>query len=231
MKASLSLIVSAALATGGAVAWKTGPASPSTGPAHGGHAAPVVAGPSLAQMARQILTQPNISGTYQGSYSAGNTDGQDYGQNVDFSITIHQADGSESFTGVIHEPYSGYGYGVAQDGDLVADVRGTCRLDNGVIKMDFEKTYRYFQNFAPDYLEYVWVEDRFAVIFGEPLPYPAPDPKVDNGVIQYSGTLDPATGTLTGAWSFLDDPTDSGTFEISHVWPKDPLRTTPFSHP
>ncbi len=107
------------------------------------------AGVPLADADQGAAAQPNIRGTHSGSFIYGRAYGQLAGKSVEFTVTIKQEPGSEDFTGVVQEPYSGFG--VAHDGKLWADIRGTCRVEKGVIKIKYEKTYRYFEQPAVTY--------------------------------------------------------------------------------
>ena len=128
----------------------------------------------------------NISGSYSGGY----TYGQGYSSNlagstVPFNISMDQATGAASFSGVINEPYSGFG--TARDGKLWADVQGTCSCGaDGSISVRFQKTYRYFSQES----------------------------------VNYRGSVNPGSRTLTGTWWFASKPDQTGTFVVNQF----PLR-------
>jgi hypothetical protein len=84
---------------------------------------------------------PNVQGVYQGSYTYGGAYQKLAGQTVAFEISLHQARGSSKITGVIKEDYAGTG--TPKDGFLWADIVGTCVRENGVIHLQFRKTFRH----------------------------------------------------------------------------------------
>lgn len=90
-----------------------------------------------------VTARPNIRGQHKGSYTYGENYGQIAGKSVRFTATIEQVAESEEFTGVIQEEYSGFG--TPRNGSLWGDIKGTCKNENGSIRIRFQKKYRYFE--------------------------------------------------------------------------------------
>ncbi|MFO1482076.1 MAG: hypothetical protein U1F71_01815 [Verrucomicrobiaceae bacterium] len=106
---------------------------------------------SLSSCVAPASGTTNISGSYSGGYTYGSGYSANLtGTTVPFNVSINQAAGAASFSGVINEPYSGFG--TARDGKLWADIQGTCsRGANGSISVSFQKTYRYFSQDSVSY--------------------------------------------------------------------------------
>jgi len=89
------------------------------------------------------VATPNVQGVYQGSYTYGSANQKLAGESVTFEIALQQSHGSSKIKGVIKETYTGFG--TMKNGYLWADIVGTCEGENGVVHLQFTKTYRHFQ--------------------------------------------------------------------------------------
>lgn len=102
-----------------------------------------------------VVVSPAGTANISGSYSGGYTYGPGYaanlaGRTVPFNVSIDQESGTANFSGVINEPYSGFG--TARDGNLWADIQGSYfRGADGSITVHFLKTYRYFNQESVTY--------------------------------------------------------------------------------
>ncbi|MDI1314413.1 hypothetical protein [Prosthecobacter sp.] len=83
---------------------------------------------------------PNVQGIYQGSYTYGGAYQKLAGQVITFEISLRQARGSNKIKGVTKENYTGFG--TLKDGFVWADITGTCEGEDGLIHLQFTKTYR-----------------------------------------------------------------------------------------
>jgi hypothetical protein len=92
---------------------------------------------------------PNVQGIYQGSYTYGGAYQKLAGQAVTFEISLRQARGSSKIKGIIKETYTGSG--TLKDGFVWADITGTCEGEDGLIHLQFTKTYRHSKELPVTY--------------------------------------------------------------------------------
>ncbi|TDU80775.1 putative peptidoglycan binding protein [Prosthecobacter fusiformis] len=85
---------------------------------------------------------PALGGKWLGTYYYG-TDESAAQKPVEFKLTIQNNHGDSWFTGIYTEPYSGFG-SRGPDGQMHGLVSGSIIDENGKMKIQFNKTYRYF---------------------------------------------------------------------------------------
>ncbi|MEM7697822.1 MAG: hypothetical protein AAF236_05400 [Verrucomicrobiota bacterium] len=92
----------------------------------------------------------NLEGTYTGSYSYdANSGGSNAGTSVKTTVKIVQDSGSRRFKGSMAEAYTGFG--VPQDGQVLSDLSGSVQIEEGIITVNFIKTYREHDQESPQY--------------------------------------------------------------------------------
>lgn len=92
---------------------------------------------------------PNVQGIYQGTYTYGGAYQKLAGQTITFEISLRQARGSNKIRGVIKENYTGFG--TLENGFVWADITGTCEGEEGLVHLQFIKTYRHSKELPVTY--------------------------------------------------------------------------------
>lgn len=120
------------------VRWQNSSAQPPTG---------LLSSTALKQLGLDDMQEqkaPVIAGRWRGTYhyGAGYFAGQRL-QPVRFDLVIADDNGDTRFTGVYTEPYTGFG-SAGPDGQMHGSVSGSVIEERGRVRIQFEKSYRYF---------------------------------------------------------------------------------------